>query len=329
MRANLSRFTAKAILVDLSLVIPVFNEEDNVVPLYRRIVESLAGETTDGASWSYEVIFVDDGSCDQTYSRLRELHREDGVHVLRFQTNAGQTAAMRAGIQFATGHTIVTLDGDLQNDPQDIPRLVRKLQSGFDLVVGWRRDRKDSMLIRTVPSRVANWVIRKVTGVMVHDTGCSLKAYRASMIKPVPLYSEMHRFIPAISSTAGARITEIEVSHHPRERGSSKYGLSRIGKVLLDVFAIKMLITFSRRPMQWFSLAGLPFLLLSIVSTIAYVGHCWFTRFQTPGIVPLTLLSLFFYLFAHFVFLGLLSELLIRASFSRASATPRRIVRHH
>jgi len=312
--------------MDLSIVIPVYDEQDNVTPLYQRIADALGDGALDGASWSYEIIFVDDGSRDETFQRLQDLHQNYGVHVLRFPQNAGQTAAMRAGIQFANGHTIVTLDGDLQNDPADIPRLVNKLHEGFDLVVGWRRNRKDSMLIRTIPSRVANWVIRKATGVMVHDTGCSLKAYRASMIKQVPLYSEMHRFIPAISSTAGARITEIEVGHHPRTRGTSKYGLSRIGKVLLDVFAIKMLTTFSRRPMHWFSLAGLPFLCLSIVSTIAYIGICWFTKFQTPGIVALTLLSLFFYLFVHFIFLGLLSELLIRTSFSSAPATPRRIV---
>ncbi|MCA9211732.1 MAG: glycosyltransferase family 2 protein [Planctomycetales bacterium] len=308
--------------MDLSVVIPVFDEQDNVARLYELIAAAL-----DDAGWSYQVIFVDDGSRDDTANRLRTLHEKHGVHVLRFHRNAGQTAAMRAGIEFATGDTIVTMDGDLQNDPSDIPKLVNKLHEGFDLVVGWRRDRKDSMLIRTFPSRVANWLIRKVTNVPVHDTGCSLKAYRASMIKQVPLYSEMHRFIPAISSTAGARITEVEVKHHARSAGCSKYGLSRIGKVLLDVLAIKMLITFSWRPMHWFSMAAIPFFLLWMVSLFAYIGVWLLTDFQTPGIVALTLVVIFFYLFAHFMFLGLLSELLIRTNLNRASAASRRIVR--
>ena len=315
--------------MNLSVVIPVYNEQDNLESLYLQLEKTLADlKNDDGSSMSYELILVDDGSNDETFVRLCQLHQNHGVHVLRFSRNAGQTAAMRAGIQFANGETIVTLDGDLQNDPADIPRLVAKLHEGFDLVVGWRRNRQDSLLVRTLPSRIANWVIRKTTGVDVHDTGCSLKAYRASMIKQVPLYSEMHRFIPAISSTAGARITELEVNHRRRVTGTSKYGISRIGKVLFDVLAIKMLMTFSRRPMQWFSLAGLPFLVLSISMMTFYAGLGWFTQFQTPGIVALTLTVLFFYLFAHFIFLGLLSELLIRTNISRASATPRRIIRY-
>ena len=229
----------------LSIVVPVYNEEENIHPLFEKIqtVCETIGDT-------YEVLFVDDGSRDKTFAVLSELSkRVPQVVVIRFKKNAGQTAAMAAGFEFARGERIVSMDGDLQNDPADIPKLLEKLDEGYDLVCGWRKERQDKFLTRRVPSIVANWIIGKVTGVPIHDNGCSLKAYRASVIKQVPLYGEMHRFIPAMATVAGARIAEIVVTHHPRRFGQSKYGLGRVWRVALDIIAFKLIIfVFARRP---------------------------------------------------------------------------------
>ena len=229
----------------LSIVVPVYNEEANVRPLFEKIqtVCEAIGDT-------YEVLFVDDGSQDKTFAVLSELSKQaPELVVIRFQKNSGQTAAMAAGFEFARGQRIISMDGDLQNDPSDIPKLLEKLDEGYDLVCGWRKTRQDKLLTRRVPSIVANWIIGKVTGVPIHDNGCSLKAYRASVIKQVSLYGEMHRFIPAMSTVAGARITEIVVSHHPRRFGKSKYGLGRIWRVMLDIIAFKFIISvFTSRP---------------------------------------------------------------------------------
>lgn len=229
----------------LSIVVPVYNEEENIHPLFEKIqtVCETIGDT-------YEILFVDDGSRDKTFAVLSELSkRVPQVVVIRFKENAGQTAAMAAGFEFARGERIVSMDGDLQNDPADIPKLLEKLDEGYDLVCGWRKERQDKFLTRRVPSIVANWIIGKVTGVPIHDNGCSLKAYRASVIKQVPLYGEMHRFIPAMSTVAGARIAEIVVTHHPRRFGQSKYGLGRVWRVALDIIAFKLIIfVFARRP---------------------------------------------------------------------------------
>ena len=229
----------------LSIVVPVYNEEENVRPLFEKIqaVCEAIGET-------YEVLFVDDGSHDKTFAVLSELSKQEPqLIVVRFQKNAGQTAAMAAGFEFARGQRIISMDGDLQNDPTDIPKLLHKLDEGYDLVCGWRKDRQDKFLTRRVPSIVANWIIGKVTGVPIHDNGCSLKAYRASVIKQVSLYGEMHRFIPAMSTVVGARIAEIVVTHHPRRFGKSKYGLGRVWRVMLDIIAFKFIISvFAQRP---------------------------------------------------------------------------------
>ena len=229
----------------LSIVVPVYNEEDNIHPLFEKIqtVCETIGDT-------YEVLFVDDGSSDATFAVLSELSkRVPQVVVIRFKENAGQTAAMAAGFEFARGERIISMDGDLQNDPADIPKLLEKLDEDYDLVCGWRKERQDKFLTRRVPSIVANWIIGKVTGVPIHDNGCSLKAYRASVIKRVPLYGEMHRFIPAMSTVAGARIAEIVVTHHPRRFGQSKYGLGRVWRVALDIIAFKLIIfVFTPRP---------------------------------------------------------------------------------
>ena len=229
----------------LSIVVPVYNEEDNVRPLFEKI-QAVCEAIGD----AYEVLFVDDGSEDDTFDVLSELcKQEPRLVVIRFEKNAGQTAAMAAGFEYARGERIVSMDGDLQNDPVDMPRLLEKLDEGYDLVCGWRKDRQDKFLTRRVPSIIANWIIGKVTGVSIHDNGCSLKAYRASVIKQVPLYGEMHRFIPAMSTVVGARITEIVVSHHPRRFGKSKYGLGRVWRVMLDIIAFKFIISvFTSRP---------------------------------------------------------------------------------
>jgi glycosyltransferase involved in cell wall biosynthesis len=221
---------------------------------------------------SFEVILVDDGSKDETFARAVQLARTDSrVQVIKFRRNYGQTAAMAAGVEHARGAVLITLDGDLQNDPRDIESLLAKMDEGFDIVVGWRHRRQDKLISRKLPSLVANWLIGKVTGVPIKDNGCSLKAFRASVIKSIPLYSEMHRFIPAMASMAGPRIAEIKVRHHARQFGQSKYGLSRIYKVFLDLLVIKTVASFTSRPLLWFSILALPAFAISF-ATLGYTA---------------------------------------------------------
>ena len=265
---------------DLSIIAPLYNEEESVVPLYQAIVKSVAT-----LGLRYEIIFVDDGSRDSTYAKARSLAEHDtNLRVIKFRKNYGQTPAMAAGIDHARGRLLMTMDGDLQNDPGDIPLFIDKIEEGFDIVVGWRFNRQDKLISRKIPSRIANWLIGKVTGVPIKDNGCSLKAYRADVIKNVPLYSEMHRFIPAMASLAGARIAEIKVRHHARQYGVSKYGLSRIYKVLLDLLAIKTIVSFASRPLLWFAILAVPATLLSItcivVSLHGLIMHTG--RFSVP-----------------------------------------------
>src|SRR5262245_19000353 len=218
------------------------------------------------------MVFVDDGSRDGTLARASELaHRDPRVRVVKFRRNYGQTAAMAAGIEAARGDVIVTMDGDLQNDPRDIGEFLALIDQGYDIVVGWRHERQDKLVSRKIPSRIANRLIAKVTGVSIRDNGCSLKAYRASLIKRIPLYSEMHRFIPAMASVAGPRIAEIKVRHHARKFGKSKYGLSRVYKVLLDLMVIKTVASFTSRPLVWFTMLSLPMLVLASAA-LAWTG---------------------------------------------------------
>jgi glycosyltransferase involved in cell wall biosynthesis len=240
----------------LSVIAPLYNEEENVRPLYEALTAAL-----DPTGLDYEMLFVDDGSKDTTLSRAIELAQADPrVKVVKFRRNCGQTAAMAAGIEFASGEVLVTMDGDLQNDPLDIPMFLETIESGYDIVVGWRFKRQDKLISRKIPSKIANWLIGKVTKVPIKDNGCSLKAYRASVIKQIPLYSEMHRFIPAMASIAAPRIAEVKARHHPRRFGKSKYGLSRVYKVLLDLLVIKTLASFAARPLLWFGLLAMPIL---------------------------------------------------------------------
>lgn len=231
--------------IDLSIILPIYNEEQNIPLLYNKIITVIERMDT-----RTEVLMVDDGSTDGSFAVMSALASQDfRLRVIKFRRNSGQTAAMTAGIEFARGRVLVTMDADLQNDPEDIPELVRKLEDGYDVVVGWRRDRQDALVTRVIPSKIANYLIGKVTGVPIKDNGCSLKAYRARIIKNVPLYAEMHRFIPAMASLVGAQTFQMPVRHHERKHGVSKYGLSRIYKVLLDLIKIRMLLQLSARPL--------------------------------------------------------------------------------
>ena len=249
----------------VSIIAPLYNEEDSVEPLYKAIKSGV-----DHLDLDYEILFVDDGSKDHTVQIAQGLAENDHrLRVIKFRRNYGQTPAMAAGIDEARGKILITMDGDLQNDPRDIPEFLAKIEEGYDIVVGWRHKRQDKLITRKIPSKIANWIIGKVTGVPIKDNGCSLKAYRAEVIKNVPLYSEMHRFIPAMASLTGAKVAEIKVRHHARQFGVSKYGLSRIYKVLLDLLTIKTIISFSHRPLQWFSILAIPSALISIL-TLTY-----------------------------------------------------------
>jgi glycosyltransferase involved in cell wall biosynthesis len=244
-----------------SIIVPLYNEQESIRPLYAAIVQAL-GEI----GCTFEIVFVDDGSSDDTVAIATQIARIDSrLRIVKFRRNYGQTPAMAAGIEHARGEILITMDGDLQNDPADIELLLRQIEAGFDIVVGWRHNRQDKLVTRKIPSRIANWLIGKVTGVPIRDNGCSLKAFRAGLIKPIPLYSEMHRFIPAMASIAGPRLAQIKVRHHARRYGQSKYGLSRIYKVLLDLMVIKTVATFASRPLRWFALLSVPLFLVAFI----------------------------------------------------------------
>lgn len=290
-----------AMTPDLSIIVPLYNEEDNVRPLVEAITAALAP-----LPLAIELLLVDDGSKDATFARALELPRDGkpALRILKLRRNYGQTAAMAAGIEHARGRILVTLDGDLQNDPRDIPRFLAEIDKGFDLVVGWRKARKDHWS-RVLPSKVANRLIGWITGVPIKDNGCSLKAYRADLIKAIPLYAEMHRFIPAMASLAGARIAELEVRHHPRRFGRSKYGFSRIYKVLVDLVVIATILDFARRPMRWLLGTGG---LAAAVSCLA-AGLFVLTR-EEAGVAFQGVVMLSGALAAFLLFLGFLSYLL-------------------
>lgn len=288
----------------LSIVVPLFNEEANVRPLARAVRESLEEE-------DWELLLVDDGSSDDTANVAEEVSRRDErVRVVRLARNYGQTAAMQAGFDRARGDVVVSMDGDLQNDPADIPRLLKKMEDGYDLVTGYRVDRKDRLLTRKIPSWAGNWLIAQITGVEIRDNGCSLKAYRKSLLDELHLYSELHRYIPAVAAgTAAAKIAEVPVSHHPRRRGESKYGLSRTWRVLIDLLTVGMIRWFRERPLALFgwgalasALVGLAFLAATVVAALyftPYKAHA----FVFPGAAAVTL-GLSFYL----LMLGLVGE---------------------
>jgi glycosyltransferase involved in cell wall biosynthesis len=292
----------------ISIVIPVYNEEENLEILYQEI-----RRTVDRLEKPYEIIFVDDGSTDETFERLKFIKQMEKpaqkpvahMRIIRLSRNFGQTAAMQAGFDHAKGDIIVTLDGDLQNDPRDIPGLLTKLDEGYHIVCGWRKDRKDKTLTRILPSRVANWLIAMIIGIRIHDIGCTLKAYRRSVIESIGLYSDMHRFIPAIAAFKGANTAEITVNHRPRKYGKTKYSLSRVWKVLFDVITLRMLVKFYYSPMLWFFLFASIFFLVGAWCGIMSILQ--FLQGENTVIYPSTSFMLLT-LSASFVLWGVLAE---------------------
>lgn len=290
-----------------SIVIPVYNEEDNVEALHKSLKEAL-----DKLNIEYELVIVDDGSTDRTLPLLEQLQQKDqNMTVLSLRRNFGQTAAFAAGFDFSRGDVVITMDGDLQNDPNDIPKLLELIKDN-DLVSGWRKNRKDPFLSRRLPSMMANWLISKVTGVKLHDYGCSLKAYRRDVIKNLKLYGEMHRFIPAVASWYGVRVAEVETTHHPRLRGKSKYGISRTLKVVLDLITVKFLQSFSTRPLQFFGPVGILSGLIGAV-VLVYLSIEKLILGQSIGGRPLLLLgALLIIVGIQFIGMGLLGEMIVR-----------------
>jgi glycosyltransferase involved in cell wall biosynthesis len=293
---------------DLSIVIPVRNESANVDALCRELVDTL-----EASGRSFEILIVDDGSTDDSFAKLAAYQaRESRLRVIRFRRNFGQTAAFAAGFAHARGRYIVTSDGDLQNDPRDIPRMLALVEQGYDIVCGWRRDRKDTFLTRRVPSVIANRLISWATGVDLHDYGCSLKVFRAEVVKPLKLYGEMHRFLPAIASEMGVSLTETVVNHRPRQHGRSKYGLSRTIRVILDLLTVKFLLSYSTRPLQIFGLVGGAMGLLGFLTT-AWLAYQRLFGYQSIANRPLLLFGiLLIFTGLQLITLGLLAELQAR-----------------
>jgi glycosyltransferase involved in cell wall biosynthesis len=292
---------------EVSIVVPVLNEEENVLPLYRRLVAALRE-----LGRPYEIVVVDDGSQDATYARFDDLAESDSsLRLVKLRRRYGQAAAMAAGFDHARGAVIVAIDGDCQNDPADSGLLLAKIDEGYDVVSGWRQDRKDG-LVRRLPSRIANWLIGRVTGVTLHDYGCTLKAYRAEIVDEMQLYGDLHRFLPALAHMAGARIVEVPVRHHPRTNGSSKYGLGRTFSVILDLMTVKFLSAWSSKPSHVFGGGGL---VLCMVGT-AFVGWTAYEKFVNGVYVyrqPSLLVGVFlFTVGVNLLLLGLLAELIVR-----------------
>ena len=294
--------------VEVTVLVPVFNEEGNVLPLTAAIVRAMRPEKR-----SFEVLFVDDGSTDRTLERLQGASQTvPELRIIRLRRNFGQTAALAAGFDHILGRYVVTLDGDRQNDPADIPNILRLLDEDYDLVSGWRKNRKEPFLSRRLPSLVANRMLSNLTGVRIHDFGCTLKGYRATLVKALPIYSEMHRYIPALAGLMGARVTEVVVTHHPRVSGVSKYGIGRTFRVLYDLVALRMLTRFSARPLHWFGLGSIPcFLMAAVFLFITFVDTSAGAIVEyTPVVFP-TVVILLIYLAFHFLILGLLAELAV------------------
>lgn len=295
--------------MNLSLVIPVYNEQDNLPMLFEAIYAIMKSMNR-----TWEAILVDDGSRDKSLDILKEYAEKDPIHirVVSFRRNFGQTAATAAGIDYSSGEIIVLLDADMQNDPADIPLLLAKLDEGYDLVSGWRKYRQDDALTRNFPSMVANKIISWVTGVHLHDYGCTLKAYRREVLEGFRLYGEMHRFIPVYANSVGAKITEMPVRHHPRRFGKTKYGMERTVKVILDLFTVKFLVSYSAKPIYVFGSAG-GFLILSsaILMTYLFIRRIFFeVAISTSPLLPMT--AMFFILGFQSILMGLIAEMLVR-----------------
>ncbi len=294
--------------IAISIVIPLLNEEESIEDAYKQVRGALS---TFGKP--YEIIFVDDGSRDGTLSILKEIASRDAcVRIISFRKNFGQTAAMSAGFDYARGKIVIPMDGDLQNDPGDIPKLIARMEEGYDVVSGWRKDRKDTFLTRKLPSMAANWLISRITGVHLHDYGCTMKAYRKEVVQNLNLYGEMHRFLPALASIYGVRVAEVAVRHHPRLRGKSKYGLTRILKVFLDLMTVKFLLSYSTKPIRLFGPLGLGAVSLSALSGLATIYMKVFDGLNLNR-NPLFLLSvILLFMGIQLISLGLIAEINVR-----------------
>jgi glycosyltransferase involved in cell wall biosynthesis len=292
----------------ISVIIPVYNEKDNLHLLHERLISTLTQ-----IDYQYEVIYVDDGSHDTSFTILEQLAQQNAnTKVIRLTRNHGQTTALAAGIEHAKGEAFIFMDADLQNDPMDIPMMLTQLNEGYDIVSGWRVDRQDTWLTRTLPSQLANWLISKVTHVHLHDYGCTLKVYRREVLQGYRLYGEMHRFLPAYAAQVGAHIIEVPVKHHPRRYGESKYGLERTGKVILDLFTVKFLNSYAQKPIYVFGSVGILF----IFSSLLLISYLILDKiFLGNPLVsnPLLLISVMFVILGvQSIFLGLIGELLVR-----------------
>ncbi len=302
----------------ISIVIPVYNEEESLPLLYEKLSKVLERLGED-----YEIIFVDDGSEDRSFEILRSFAEKDKrVKVVRFRRNYGQTAAIYAGFEIAKGDVIITMDADLQNDPEDIPLLLEKMKEGYDVVSGWRKDRKDPFWSRKLPSMIANWIIARVTGVKIHDYGCTLKAYRKDIAKRFRLYGDMHRFLPALAKRFGAKITEVPVRHHPRLYGRSKYGISRTVRVILDIFLVKFLNEYITKPLYAFG--GVGFVLFSLGFLIGlYLSFLKFFGGKDIGGRPLLILSALLILSGiQLISTGVIAELIVRTYYESRGEKP-------
>ena len=295
--------------IEISLVVPLYNEEENIKLLHTKISDVL-----NGLGKAYEIIFIDDGSNDRTFELLKEIHDENqNVRIIKFRGNFGQSAAMAAGFDEAKGEYVFAMDGDLQNDPRDIPRLLEKLEEGYDVVSGWRKNRKDKLVIRKIPSRIANKLICRVTGVTLHDTGCSLKVFRSEIIKRINLYGELHRFIPALAKIEGARITEMVVDHHERKFGKSKYNITRTFRVIVDLMAMNLFIRYLKTPLRFFGKIGTWFLLSGFASILWILYRVYlFNKPLTDVNILLTSVFLFMATGIQFFVWGLLADLIVK-----------------
>ena len=297
---------------ELSIVLPIYNECENVPRLYDELVPAL-----EKLGRSFEIIAVDDGSCDESFARLKALHaRDERLRVVRFRRNFGQTAAFAAGFSRARGDVVITMDADLQNDPADIPKLLAKIDAGYDVVSGWRQDRwKEGLLsffTRRIPSATANWLISRVTGVYLHDYGCALKAYRSDVVREIRLYGDLHRFIPAIASYYGVDITEVPVNYRTRRFGKSKYGIGRTVRVLLDLLTVRFLLSYSTRPIHIFGLLGLLSVLLGMGIGV-YLTVIKFLYGAALAERPLLLFAILLVMVGvQLVTMGLLGEMVVR-----------------
>ncbi len=307
----------------LSVIVPIYNEEENLPILYERIKEVLERIKNKWNGKEYEIIFINDGSTDKSWEIIKDIANKDHHVVgINFRRNFGQTAAMAAGFDKARGEIIITMDGDLQNDPEDIPLLLEKVNEGYDVVSGWRKDRKDAFLSRTLPSKIANWLISKVTKVHIHDYGCSLKAYKREVAKSLDSYGEMHRFLPALARVVGAKITELPVKHHPRIYGKSKYGISRTFKVILDLIWVKFYLDYRNKPLRVFGGFGMLFLIIGMF-ILLYLSCLKICFGLSIGNRPLLTLGVLLFLSGiQLISTGLIAELIVRTYYESQNKKP-------